>query len=733
MGYLEEFQQRIVRDDYPGFLHLWEEYAGGDEIDGRELVAILEALRHSRFAHRFGEYVETALPLLEYVDDAETRFSTLRLILDLETSENPELAELAYRALEEAYGDEPDFQEKIRLVGLRNRDSFQGAIRNMELLRHLRKGAFVFHTGGWGTGEVLDLSLIREEIILEFEGVAGKKSLSFENAFSSLTPLDEEHFLAERFGDPDALEEKARKNPVGVIRHLLRDLGPKTAAEIKEELCDLVIPAEDWTRWWQSARSRVKKDTQIETPTSVKLPFKLRKEALTHAERARRQLEKAKDPDDVILTTYNFLRDFPEVLSNNETKSIIRDRLMALTQEEGLALPQKIQALALLEEFFDEKLETNVASLVTQNQEILPIVHRVQIGALKKRLLQAIRRERSDWLDLFLETLFSLEQGNMREYLVKEVVEGGGAAALTERLEKLLELPVSHPQLFVWYFQKIALAGERSFPLAEEEDLFRWFENCLILLHQLEHLPEYRELVKKIMQMLIAKRYLFVREMLKESTREFAQEFLLLISKCHSFTSHDQKIMRSLVEVAHPDLVKEEEREAKASIASDQVIWTTQQGYQKIHNRIEEIGTVETVDNAREIERAREHGDLRENAEYKAALERRARLQGELKMLSDQIHKARILTAADITVEEVGVGTIITLVDEKDKKVVYTLLGPWDANPEEHILSYQSKLAQAMLGKKVGDRFTHQDRTFHVEQIESYFDSEHSTVAMGNS
>ena len=57
------------------------------------------------------------------------------------------------------------------------------------------------------------------------------------------------------------------------------------------------------------------------------------------------------------------------------------------------------------------------------------------------------------------------------------------------------------------------------------------------------------------------------------------------------------------------------------------------------------------MNNAREIEAARALGDLRENAEFKAALERRARLQSELKFLSDQIGKARILTPEDVVAE----------------------------------------------------------------------------------
>ena len=92
---------------------------------------------------------------------------------------------------------------------------------------------------------------------------------------------------------------------------------------------------------------------------------------------------------------------------------------------------------------------------------------------------------------------------------------------------------------------------------------------------------------------------------------------------------------------------------------------------------------------------ARSHGDLRENAEFKAALERRDRLQGELKFLSEQLNRARIITRQDISTEEAGIGAVVECRNDKGQTVVYTLLGPWDADPEKNILSFQSKLAPA--------------------------------------
>ena len=172
--------------------------------------------------------------------------------------------------------------------------------------------------------------------------------------------------------------------------------------------------------------------------------------------------------------------------------------------------------------------------------------------------------------------------------------------------------------------------------------------------------------------------------------------------------------------MVHPSLAKLRKKYEEGE-TEEQVIWTTEQGLHKIKSRIEEIATVETVENAKEIEVARSHGDLRENSEFKYALERRDRLQGELKFLSDQVKVARVLSKADVASDKVGVGTIIECEDAKGNFVTYTLLGPWDANTEKNILSFQSKLAQDIKGLKVGDQFNIQSTTYTIKKIRNYF------------
>ena len=59
--------------------------------------------------------------------------------------------------------------------------------------------------------------------------------------------------------------------------------------------------------------------------------------------------------------------------------------------------------------------------------------------------------------------------------------------------------------------------------------------------------------------------------------------------------------------------------------------------------------------------------------------------------------------------------------NKQGQVVSYTLLGPWDADPDQHILSFQSKLAQDMKGHAVGDKIKLQSEEYTISAIRSYF------------
>lgn len=719
MSYLKEFKSHISHRDYPSFLKLWEEYCSGDELDAEEACEILRAVKQSDIADPVGRHVEKIIPLWQTLHESPFSHELIRLVVDIATTNHESLSTIAFDTLKKRYGDDPHFNDKIRLVGLRGKEKFQGAISNYELLSHMNKGNYVFHSGGWGVGEILDVSLVREQLVLEFDCIPGKKELSFSTAFKTLTPLQPDHFLALRFGSPDALEAQAKKDPVEIIRKLLKDLGPKTAQEIKMELCDLVIPEAEWSRWWQSTRSKLRKDTLISIPEDLREPFCLRGAALSHEDRLKNLLEKKLDVDALIQTIYSFLRDFPETLKSSEFKTGLTAKLSeVLSHHKDLSPAQAIQTRLLLQDVGNEKEAETASRLIQEAESIESLLNATDILSFKKRILSEVRKQRSGWKALFLDLLLTADQSSLRDYVLSELLAAKADEEVNAKLRDLYTHPARHPEAFLWYFQK--LQTQKTLPFSDKQGKMRFFEGLLILLSGIENKPDAKEMVKKIHSLLSEERYALIRQTMQNASIEEVKECLLLVSKSHSLSDHDQKIFHSLAEVVYPSLAKQKKKYDTDSETENSVIWTTQEGFEKLQKRIQHIATVETVANAQEIEVARSHGDLRENAEFKAALEKRDRLQSELKLLSEQLKRARVITHQDISTKEVGIGTTVDCTNTKGEKVAYTLLGPWDANPDKNILSFQSKLAQTIKGKVVGDTFTMQSEELTITAIRSY-------------
>ena len=119
---------------------------------------------------------------------------------------------------------------------------------------------------------------------------------------------------------------------------------------------------------------------------------------------------------------------------------------------------------------------------------------------------------------------------------------------------------------------------------------------------------------------------------------------------------------------------------------------------------LENIQNVLLPENAKDVAEARAKGDLKENAEYKAAREQQHMLNLKVQTLQSEINRAVIFDPTTSTTSVVSFDTVVTLTNnDSGKDEVYTILGPWESDPDNNIISYMSPFGNAILDKKVGD------------------------------
>ena len=127
-------------------------------------------------------------------------------------------------------------------------------------------------------------------------------------------------------------------------------------------------------------------------------------------------------------------------------------------------------------------------------------------------------------------------------------------------------------------------------------------------------------------------------------------------------------------------------------------------GYNKLRKELEHLERRDRHDVIRAIEVAREHGDLRENAEYHAAKERQGHIEGRILELKDKLSRAEVIDCSEVSCSRAVFGTVVTMLDlDEDIEVTYQLLGPEESDVKKGVISVQSPLGRAIIGKVIGD------------------------------
>ena len=128
----------------------------------------------------------------------------------------------------------------------------------------------------------------------------------------------------------------------------------------------------------------------------------------------------------------------------------------------------------------------------------------------------------------------------------------------------------------------------------------------------------------------------------------------------------------------------------------------TQEDYAALEAEVEQLESVERMRIAEQIKTAREFGDLKENAEYHAAKEAAAHLESKITRLRHRLAGAQIVEKAGG--DEVGFGSTVELEDETSGKALrYTLVSHARAAPAQGLLSVESPVAVALLGRRAGE------------------------------
>ena len=130
----------------------------------------------------------------------------------------------------------------------------------------------------------------------------------------------------------------------------------------------------------------------------------------------------------------------------------------------------------------------------------------------------------------------------------------------------------------------------------------------------------------------------------------------------------------------------------------------TKDGYKALEEKLNYLKTTKRDEVSKKIGIAREFGDLSENAEYDAAKEEQAQVEQEIVEIENKLRNAKIINKKEIDTTKVSAGCFVKVLDRDfDDEMEYRIVGATESDPAKGLISNESPVGQALLGRKVGE------------------------------
>jgi transcription elongation factor GreA len=130
----------------------------------------------------------------------------------------------------------------------------------------------------------------------------------------------------------------------------------------------------------------------------------------------------------------------------------------------------------------------------------------------------------------------------------------------------------------------------------------------------------------------------------------------------------------------------------------------TKEGIERLEKELENLRSVRRPEVADRIHQAKELASAQNNAEYEEAKNEQAFVEGRIMTLEHLLQNVVVIDEeAAHHASRVQLGSKVSLTSGDGTDMEYTIVGPAEARPTEGLISNESPVGRALLGKRVGD------------------------------
>ena len=582
-----------------------------------------------------------------------------------------------------------------------------------EKLDALKPGTFCLHKS-WGFGRVAEWNVLLNQILIDFTGKRGH-AMQLQYAAENLAIIPPEHFLARKASDLAGIKKLAKDEAAAVVRNILESLeGKATAQQISDWMIPDLFTEAEWKKWWESARKQMKASGAFSIPAKKTDPIQMRAEGVSQAEELIEAFNNARQPKQQLAALeqiVKFSQQFKEPEKQLQPVITAIENVATRNQKmhPELAFELVLVRDDLLERFPQLKtthIGLTLAKLISDEEKRLIAILPKLPAAKEKRVLQALPNALDERWSARALQLMQATHGRMVAQIPHVFRDAGKKEELQTMLEHSIREHSATSEMLVWLCME-----RKDWPELINPELLT---AILSALEREQHSAPGR--ASKLQRWFVDDRQLFA-DMFAKADVGLARDSMRRLQLSPLFDELTKRSLLARMVKVFPDLESmivgaQAQEKAQPLVVS----WSS---LEKRKAEYEELVKKKIPENVKEIQIARSYGDLSENFEYKAAKQMQAALGRRRSELERELARARGTSFENPDTSRVSIGTIVTVRDKNSKKQeTYTILGAWDGDPDRHVISYQTAIGQALLGKKPGEIATLPNGDVEIVSIE---------------
>jgi transcription elongation factor GreA len=586
--------------------------------------------------------------------------------------------------------------------------------KNPKLAAHREKleamvpGNYCLHRS-WGFGKIVDYNEADDRLIIDFED--GKDGHAMAPAFcvDKLDILKPDDILVRSRTEPDVIEEMIKKQPADLICEILSATEDQamTTSELERALARVIGPIK-YKKWWTATKKVLVKDPRVGVPLKKTDPYIYRDEPVK--------------PEDEILEQFHATKNSKQKIELGEKLYALSENISVIREELPEILSELTDAIAnakslsqadrlhgvwvrnnLARDLHEdvETLEPSSASILDATDDYSQLAQDLP-AQYYKRYLDLISRTYPDKWKQMVEDLLRNSSGKFTSECINFMLEHDMQDRISYCLDRWLkEQTIKGPLLF-WVVKNRASKKYSSIiePLVTPRLLAAMF-------YAIDYEALQNASARRIpLADLLSDDTTLIPDLLADANVETARDLAQTLLLNQGFEDLTKKSLLARFIKQFPTVQSLLAGEA-AETSEEEGLIVSQASFDAAKAEYEELISKKIPENKEAIAIAREHGDLKENSEYKMARQDQDILLSRKNELEVDLSRARVSDFTDVTNENVGIGSVVELKEGSSGATRrYSILGAWDSDPDNDILSYKTPLAQALLGKESGATVT---------------------------